>query len=263
MGPKYSYDPKKVGNPPLPLDSGMGMHQNGRDMCPDVCRAFVFVTMPRGPYQKASEEKRQRIWAAYHEAVPRKSMATIAQAEGLPKSTVQSILAAMERDRGQEPRKPPGRPSKLSKTYVLGLFNQPLWPFFALRWCKRLVILAKRHPFMGAHRLSQEIYESMMATYASMPPGHQFQVCLTCTNNLATNITSQFPPKPCARWVQKILVKEGFRSLRSKKKPLLNKVNRAKRLLFARKYSNLIGAGRFFPMKKSSGFVRVRGFGAG
>ena len=127
--------------------------------------------------------------------------------------------------------------------------------FFALRWRKRLVILAKRHPFMGAHRLSQEIYESMMATYASMPPGHQFQVCLTCTNNLATNITSQIPPKPCARWVQKILVKEGFRSLRSKKKPLLNKVNRAKRLLFARKYSNFDWSRTIFSDEK---IFRVR-----
>ena len=42
MGPKYSYGgwglnihttPIFFGNPPLPLDSGMGMHQNGRDMC--------------------------------------------------------------------------------------------------------------------------------------------------------------------------------------------------------------------------------------
>lgn len=108
---------------------------------------------------------------------------------------------------------------------------------------------------MGAHRLSQEIYESMMATYASMPPGHQFQVCLTCTNNLATNVTSQIPPKPCARWVQKILAKEGFRSLRSKKKPLLNKVNRAKRLLFARKYSNFDWSRTIFSDEK---IFRVR-----
>ena len=38
------------------------------------------------------------------------------------------------------------------------------------------MLLAKKHPFWGAQRLVTEIFESMMAVYRSMPPGHQFQV---------------------------------------------------------------------------------------
>ena len=49
---------------------------------------------------------------------------------------------------------------------------------------------------------------------------------------------TQIPPRPSARTVERILNKAGFRSLRSKKMPVLNRVNRFKRLDFAKKNSN-------------------------
>ena len=50
-------------------------------------------------------------------------------------------------------------------------------------------------------------------------------------------MSSQIPPKPSGRTVQRILNAEGFRCLRSLKKPLLTKVHRRKRLNFAKKFA--------------------------
>lgn len=135
--------------------------------------------MPRGPYHKPSEETRQRIWAAVNHPTNPRSLQKVATEEKLSKSTVQGIVDAMRKAQAGGVLKQRGPVSKMTPAYVLCTQTPELSPATLLRWKKRLLILAKKNPFWGGKRLADDIFQSMMATYASMPPGHQFQVSLT------------------------------------------------------------------------------------
>ena len=134
--------------------------------------------MPRGPYKKPSEETRHRIWAAVMHPSHPKSLQAVATAEGLSKSTVQGIIDAMKKANAGIALKKRGPPSKMTPAYVFTNQYTVLWTYLVRSWRKRLMILAKKNPFWGGKRLADDIFNSMMATYASMPPGHQFQVTM-------------------------------------------------------------------------------------
>ena len=65
----------------------------------------------------------------------------------------------------------------------------------------------------------------------------------------------QIPPRPSRRTVSRILVESGYRSLRSKKKPLLTRTHRLKRMDFAKKFANYPWKGVIFSDEK---IFRVR-----
>ena len=74
--------------------------------------------MPRGPYNKVSEETRKRIWATWCDPDRSKSMKDIATAEGIPKGTVQGIINSFRKAAAGIPKKKPGPRSKLTKQCV-------------------------------------------------------------------------------------------------------------------------------------------------
>ena len=140
-----------------------------------------------------SVDYKQRLFLLHTDKDSPKSLGEIAKAEGLARSTVQSIINSYRKVVAGTPKKKMGRPSKLPKTYVLCSFSKDFTRHPLFRWVKRLVILAKRNPFWGGKRLALDIYNNMMAMHASMPPGHQFQV-----HNTPISIVLYFfcPPDP-------------------------------------------------------------------
>jgi hypothetical protein len=49
--------------------------------------------------------------------------------------------------------------------------------FSCRRYKQALINLAKKDPVLGGKKLSEELFNSLMAVHQSMPPGHVFQVC--------------------------------------------------------------------------------------
>ena len=127
-------------------------------------------------------EQRALIWALHEEG---KSYAAIKEVVKLSKSTVQHVIKATKKERAALNKAKPllkgrsrGRPPTVSKTFVLHFMCKLylIWGLF--RWKRHAISLAKRNPFWGAQRISDEVHKTMLDTYASFPPGHVFQVCL-------------------------------------------------------------------------------------
>ena len=132
--------------------------------------------MPRRSYHVVPPETRQRVWDLYSDPAGQKSLAAIGRELRLSKSTVFNIIESFRRLEAGVQKKPAGRPSKLTKRYVFLPKSDVLHALSPFRWRQRLINLAKKHPFWGAKRLSEDMYHSMMAMYQSMPEGHVFQV---------------------------------------------------------------------------------------
>ena len=120
--------------------------------------------------------QRARIWQFHLDGC---SLAEIATAEKLPRSTAQCIVKQIQKNGYTELTKPKGRPAALNKTYAQMHFFHLFTNEIIRRWVRTLIKLARKHPFWGAQKLGDTLFEDMMKVHGSMPPGHQFKVYLS------------------------------------------------------------------------------------
>ena len=132
--------------------------------------------MPRGPYKIATLEQRHKMWQLWSRKKNPLSYEAIGHQMDFSKSTVQKIITKVRKTGEFDKGKSPGRPSELSKRYVLCVFGQFNPIFYLFSWKLRLIKLAKKYPFWSCDKLVNEIFETMMNQYKTMEKGHQFQV---------------------------------------------------------------------------------------
>ncbi len=107
------------------------------------------------------------------------------------------------------------------------------------RYLNSLYRLANKHPFWGARKLSETLHADMMTALSDRPVGFRFRVRYLTHLELSLIMSShvlQMPPRPSGRQTRRLLLKLGFHSVTTAKKPLLSWVNQKKRKEYARKH---------------------------
>jgi hypothetical protein len=97
-----------------------------------------------------------------------------------------------------EAKKPPGRPSKITKRCELA-FSMACPHCFVVvfRYLNSLYRLANKHPFWGARKLSETLHADMMTALSDRPVGFRFRVRYLTHLELSLIMSShvlQMPP---------------------------------------------------------------------